>query len=225
MLDMAVRMIRSGALKTVAVVGCSLASPPVNRQGFTGWGRPDGGGKPISAFLSMYLFGDGAGAVILRGDGRPGEGIVSSTAGNDYAELVLRRAGGTLQMHHQGVENAAEGVFVVDGQRVAQSYPVFMRKTIDTLLAEHPELAGEVKRYYFHQPNKRLMFRFVEEAGIDPARVAYNVDRYGNTSAAGPLILLAEDLERGVVELGSGDLVMIAGVGANVHYGGQLLRL
>ena len=45
------------------------------------------------------------------------------------------------------------------------------------------------------------------------------------TSAAGPLILLAEELENGVVGLGSGDLVMIAGVGANVHYGGQLLRL
>jgi 3-oxoacyl-[acyl-carrier-protein] synthase III len=225
MLDMAFRMIRSGALRTVAVIGSAFTSPQLNREVFTGWVQPDGGRKPISAFLSMYLFGDGAGAVILRGEGAPGEGIVSSMAGNDYAELVLRRAGGVLQLPHQGIENPAEGVFVVDGQLVARSYPVFMQKTIDALLAEHRELAGEVKRYYFHQPNKRLMFRFIEEAGIDPSCVAYNVDRYGNTSAAGPLILLTEDIEAGVVSLGSGDLVMIAGVGANVHYGGQLLRL
>jgi ABC-2 type transport system permease protein/oleandomycin transport system permease protein len=36
---------------------------------------------------------------------------------------------------------------------------------------------------------------------------------------------LAEDLERGVVSLGSGDLVLLAAVGANVHYGAQLVRL
>lgn len=54
---------------------------------------------------------------------------------------------------------------------------------------------------------------------------SYRSDRYGNTSAAGMLILLAEDLESGVVKLGSGDLVAIAAVGANVHYGAQLVRL
>ena len=69
------------------------------------------------------------------------------------------------------------------------------------------------------------MDRFVGEAGLPAERVACNVDRYGNTSAAGMLILLAEDLERGVVKLGSGDLVAIAAVGANVHYGAQLVRL
>jgi 3-oxoacyl-[acyl-carrier-protein] synthase III len=69
------------------------------------------------------------------------------------------------------------------------------------------------------------MDRFVADAGLPAERVAYNVDRYGNTSAAGMLILLAEDLENGVVRLGSGDPVAIAAVGANVHYGAQLARL
>ena len=55
--------------------------------------------------------------------------------------------------------------------------------------------------------------------------MACNVDRYGNTSAAGMLILLAEDLEAGACALGSGDLVLVAAVGANVHYGAQLVRL
>ncbi|HEX8691776.1 MAG TPA: ketoacyl-ACP synthase III [Longimicrobium sp.] len=225
MLDMAYRMIRSGALRTVAVIGSTLTSPQLDREVHTGWVDPGGGRNPVSAFLSMYLFGDGAGAVVVRGDGMAGEGIVASTSGNDYAELVLRRAGGAMRPVHRGLPNPAENTFVVDGQLVAESYGVFMQKTIDALLAERPELAGEVKRYYFHQPNKRLMDRFVASAGLDPARVAYNVDRYGNTSAAGMFILLAEDLEAGTVRLGSGDLVMIAAVGANVHYGGQLVRL
>src|SRR5215216_5295437 len=100
-----------------------------------------------------------------------------------------------------------------------------MRNCIDAVLEQRPELAGEVRRYYFHQPNKRLMDSFVADLGLPPERVACNVDRYGNTSAAGMLILLAEDLEQGVVELGRGDLVLVAAVGANVHYGAQLIRL
>ncbi|HEV2736173.1 MAG TPA: hypothetical protein VGV85_15095, partial [Longimicrobiaceae bacterium] len=54
MLDMAFRMIRSGALRTVAVIGSAFTSPQLNREVFTGWVQPDGGRKPISAFLSMY---------------------------------------------------------------------------------------------------------------------------------------------------------------------------
>ena len=226
-MDMAYRMIRTGAVDTVAIIGSTFTSPQMNRDVFAGEVQPEGGRKPIGAFLSMYLFGDGAGAVVLRGDGTPGQagGIVSSMAGNDHAELVLRRGGGSVGLHHQGRASLADLTFVVDGQRVAETYPVYMGKAMEAVLRPHPELAGEVKRYYFHQPNKRLMFRFVEGAGIDPERVAYNVDRYGNTSAAGMFILLAEDLEAGRVRLGSGDLVMIAAVGANVHYGAQLVRL
>jgi 3-oxoacyl-[acyl-carrier-protein] synthase-3 len=224
-IDMAQRMIRTGAVKTVAVIGSALSSPQLNREVFANAVEPAPGRKPLPAFFSMYVFGDGAGAVILRGGGRPGEGIVSSLAGNDYMDLVHRRAGGNLQLPYQGVENLGDFTFVVDGQLVARSYPLYMQRCLDEVFTECPELKAQVARYYFHQPNKRLMDRFVEGAGLPAERVAYNVDRYGNTSAAGMLILLAEDLENGVVELGSGELVVIAAVGANVHYGAQLVRL
>jgi 3-oxoacyl-[acyl-carrier-protein] synthase-3 len=224
-IDMAYKMIRSGAVKTVAVIGSALSSPQLNREVFAGTVEPAPGRKPLHAFFSMYVFGDGAGAVILRGGGRPGEGIVSSLSGNDYMDLVHRRAGGNLQLAFQGVENPGDHVFVVDGQLVARSYPLYMQRCLDEVFTECPDLKGQVARYYFHQPNKRLMDRFVEGAGLPAERVAYNVDRYGNTSAAGMLILLAEDLENGVVKLGGGDLVVIAAVGANVHYGAQLVRL
>jgi 3-oxoacyl-[acyl-carrier-protein] synthase III len=39
------------------------------------------------------------------------------------------------------------------------------------------------------------------------------------------LILLSEDLAERRVSLGSGDLVLLAAIGANVHYGAQLVRL
>ncbi|HEU0051865.1 MAG TPA: 3-oxoacyl-[acyl-carrier-protein] synthase III C-terminal domain-containing protein [Longimicrobium sp.] len=222
-IDMVYRMIRTGAMDTVAVIGSAFTSALMDREVWTGEVEPAPGKKPLSAVFGMYVFGDGAGAVVLRGDGKPGEGILQSMSGNDYQELIIRRVGGAAD--RAGDANPADRAFVVNGQLVARSYPVFMNRCLDGVLGDHPELAPQVKRFYFHQPNKRLMGRFIDEAGLDPDRVACNVDRYGNTSAAGMLILLAEDLERGVVRLGSGDLVVIAAVGANVHYGAQLIRL
>ena len=130
-----------------------------------------------------------------------------------------------MRLPYQGRTRPGDLAFVVNGQKVAESYPLYMRHCIDTVLENHPALSSEVKRYYFHQPNRRLMEFFIEGAGLPADRVAMNVHRYGNTSAAGMLILLAEDLEAGRVRLGSGDLVLVAAVGASVHYGAQLVRL
>ena len=223
-MDMAYRMIRSGAMGTVAVIGSACTSPLVDREVWSGEVTTGPGRKPLNAAFGMYVFGDAAGAVILKGEMGSKCGIVSSISGNDYQELVVRRAG-ALHERLYGKASEAESAFVIDGQLVARSYRAYMRQCIREVLADTPELANDVKRYYFHQPNKRLLDRFVAETGLPADRVACNVDRYGNTSAAGMLVMLAEDLEAGVVELGSGDLVMIAAVGANVHYGAQLVRL
>jgi 3-oxoacyl-[acyl-carrier-protein] synthase III len=114
---------------------------------------------------------------------------------------------------------------VVDGKLVAERFPGYMQRCIEEALRPYPSLRHEVKRYYLHQANKRLVEGFAEQAGLPCERVAMHMDRYGNTSAAGTLILLAEDLADGNVRLGSGDLVLFAAIGAGVHYGGQLVRL
>jgi 3-oxoacyl-[acyl-carrier-protein] synthase III len=224
-IDMAQKMIAGGTFRTIAVIGSAFPSPLLNRRLFTSEIVPRPGAKPLNACLSMYVFADGCGAVVLRREeGREG-GIIASFAGNDYDELVLRRGGGALKHAHQGHADSVDMAYVVDGQLVARSYTQYMQLCIDELLKDRPELAAEVRRYYFHQPNKRLVDQFVRSAGLPPDRVPCTVDRYGNNSAAGMLILLAEDLEQGRVRLNSGDLVLIAAVGANVHYGAQLIRL
>ncbi|CAM4489694.1 3-ketoacyl-ACP synthase [Corallococcus exiguus] len=226
-LDLVRKMMDGGRFRTVAVVASAFTSPLLNREVYTDElpptpGRP----KALNAYLSMYVFGDGAGAVVLRkqeGD-EDGPGILSSFSGNAYAELVTRRGGGMLKLPYQpGRTRPSDMAFVVDGFKVARSYPEYMQKCLDAVLT--PTLREQVKRYYFHQPNKRVMDSFVTRAGLPKESVACNVDRIGNTSAAGMLILLADDLEQGRVALGSGDLVVVAAVGANVHYGAQLVRL
>ncbi|MBI5546398.1 MAG: 3-ketoacyl-ACP synthase [Deltaproteobacteria bacterium] len=224
--DLAWKMLRGETFKTIAVLGSNFTSSFLDREVFTG--KIDGAtnGKALSGYLSMYVFGDGAGAVILRGDQGKGAGIVSSFAGSAEGELVVRRAGGAeCPGGPSCTASPADWAFIVDGPLVAQTFPVYMKRCLRGVFEGVPTLSGEVKRYYFHQPNKRLLDHFVEEAGLPKDRVPTHVERYGNTSAAGMLILLSEDLARGAVRLGGGDLVCLAAVGAGVHYGAQLVRL
>src|SRR6266498_3396916 len=79
-MDMACRMISSGAFKTIAVVGAAFTSPLVDRETFTQELSVEGH-KPLNAYLSMYVFGDGAGAVILRGSRSNDRGVIATMAG------------------------------------------------------------------------------------------------------------------------------------------------
>jgi 3-oxoacyl-[acyl-carrier-protein] synthase III len=81
MADMARRMILSGTMRTVAVVASTLTSPMLDRETFTSELPNQPGRKRINAFLSMYLFGDGAGALVLRGDEGGDLGVIASSSG------------------------------------------------------------------------------------------------------------------------------------------------
>jgi len=224
-IDMVRKMIEAGAMKTVAVVASAFTSPLVNRDVFTAEIEPSPGEKALSGILSMYVFGDAAGAVILRGDSGGDHGIVSSFSAATHEELVLRRGGGSMRHCHQGRSGGAQMAFVVHGQKVALGYPRVMEECIATVTDGSQLTRQDVDRFYLHQPNKRLLDLMIEKSELEPSRVAVNVDRYGNTSAAGMLVLLSEDLAAGRVALGSGAMVVIAAVGANTHYGAQLIAL
>jgi 3-oxoacyl-[acyl-carrier-protein] synthase III len=218
--DLARKLIGAGEARTIAIVASTLASPYLHRETFTTAWPED---PRINAFLSFYLFGDGAGALVLRGEEGGDLGVLASTSGTDHPELVVHRGGGCRIPPSRATR--ADDAWYVDGLKVARAYPEYMQRAVDALRAAHPELTGAVQRYYLHQANKFVLLKFVAQAGIPAEKVPLNVHRYGNTSAASTLILFAEDLQQGVVQLGRGDLVLFAAVGAGVHYGGQLVRV
>lgn len=222
--DMARRMLAGGTFQNIAVVGSNFTSAYVDREVFTSALTGDNESS-INAYLSMYVFGDGAGAVVLRSDDDRERGVLASMAGTAYSDLVYRRGGGALKPPHPGRSVPADHAYVIDGKLVARSFIVFMNRALEEVLAQRPELAREVRRYYLHQPNRRLLDLFVAKSGLPPEKVANHVETHGNTSAAGMLILLADDLQAGRVRLGGDDLVVLAAVGAGVHYGAQLIRL
>lgn len=219
-IDLVKKMLESGALRTVVVVASAFTSPLVNRRTYTAEAGPG-----LSGFLSMYVFGDGAGAVVLRGDEGTDGRLVSSMAMNSHEELVFRRGGGALKHMHQGRASDADLAFIVNGPLVAKSYPRLMSECVARVLDGAGLAPNDIARFYFHQPNKRVMDHFVSELQLERERVAMNVERYGNTSAAGMLVLLSEDLNEGRVAFGRGEPVVLAAVGANVHGGGQVVVL
>jgi len=219
--DIARKMILSGSARTVAICASTLASPYLDREVFT---SEMPGRKGINAFLSIYLFGDGAGAIVLRGDTAEDVGILASSSGTEHDELVVHRGGGSRLPPHTRAR-VADHAWYVDGREVAVAYPLYMQKAVAECVGQRPELAGDIGRYYFHQASKRTLMSFVEKSGIPKERVPMNVNRYGNTSAASTLLLFAEELSEGRVKLGSGQLVLFAAVGAGVHYGAHLVRL
>jgi 3-oxoacyl-[acyl-carrier-protein] synthase III len=228
-MDHARRMLDAGAYRAVAIVASTLASAFFDRDVYTS-SLPIGG-RLLDAMLTMYLFGDGAGAVILRGepcsdlsdDSRLG--ILASASGTDSVELVVRRGGGAMRPAYPGRSTLAHHAFIVNGTLVAERFPEYMQRGIEEVTKPFPHLVPDIARYYLHQANKRLVEGFAHEAKLPAERLAMHMERYGNTSAAATLILLAEDLAGGVVSLGRGDVVLFAAIGAGVHWGAQLVRL
>ena len=80
----------------------------------------------------------------------------------------------------------------------------------------------EVITFIPHQANARILEKVAAELGMDPARVVVNVDRYGNTAAASIPLALAE--AAAAHRFSTGDLVLIAAVGAGMTSGSLLIR-
>jgi 3-oxoacyl-[acyl-carrier-protein] synthase III len=225
LLDMVARMLERGAACTAAIVGTHFTSAMIDRCVYGQDGPLGHDGKTISPYFSTYVFGDGAGAVILRADRGSSLGIRTSIAGNDSRDLVRSPGGGTVSPPYGNRYNGVDHAFIINGRLVALSYLETMKDCVEGVTdhAEHP--LGQVDRFYLHQPNARVLAALADRLKLRDDQVASNVAHVGNTSSAGMFILLAEDLESGRVSLGSGTPVVLAAIGAGVHYGAQLVRL
>jgi 3-oxoacyl-[acyl-carrier-protein] synthase-3 len=82
--------------------------------------------------------------------------------------------------------------------------------------------AAQVDLFVPHQANARIIAAAAQRLGLGPERVAVNIDRYGNTSAASVPLALAEAAEAG--RLHDGDIVLVTAIGAGMAWASALLR-
>lgn len=222
--SMAREMLLSGQRRSIAVLGVNVFSPHLDRDVYSRTITHNG--KELGSFLSFYLFGDGAGAIILRADpAARGSGFLGSYAANEQLDLVIRRGGGTMWPSNPGRTEYSDPAFYVDGKLVASAFAPLLKKAIDGALARTELKLGDIKRFYLHQANKRVLDAFIQNNGIAPDRVSMHMQRYGNIVTAGTLVLLAEDLRDGVVKLGSGEPILMAAIGAGAQCAAHVIRL
>ena len=225
LLDMVARMLETGAMRSAAVLGTHFSSAMIDRVVYNQDGQSGQDGKTISPYFSTYVFGDGAGAVVLRADRGSTLGIRTSIAGNDRRDLVRAPGGGTLSPPYGSRYKGVDHAFIINGRLVAHSYLETMAGCLEAVTEPAGCALGDVDRFYLHQPNARVLSALADRLHLRHEQVASNVARVGNTSSAGMFILLADDLASGRVTLGSGTPVVLAAIGAGVHFGAQLVRL
>ena len=189
-LNTAQTYIEAGIYKTVLVVGAEKLSSLVD------WNDRN----------SCILFGDGAGAVVLKADPE-GLYVQVSHSEGEKGQALTAPKNGFLQM---------------DGRAVFE----FAVSRVPEVIREVLKKAGiekeEVDFYLLHQANRRIISAAVKRLGLEEERFPMNMEEYGNTSAASIPILLYEENRR--EKLKKDSLLVLSGFGGGLTYGASLLR-
>jgi len=194
-LSVADAMLRAGQARTALVIGTEVYSRLMD------W--TDRG--------TCVLFGDGAGAVLLRTEERDdGRGILSTHLHADgrHADILyVEGTGGPLRMA---------------GREVFKQAVTKLAAVVEEALAANGLAQRDVDWLVPHQANIRIIEAMGRKLGLPPERVVVTVDRHANTSAASVPLALAEAVEAGRIR--PGELVLLEAIGGGLTWGAALVR-
>ncbi len=157
---------------------------------------------------SAFLFGDGAGAVVLKAV--PGHGaLLGCDLGVDGSLVELLYAD-----HGSGMVMRGREIFRQAVRATTESANASLRRATVG--------AREIALFVPHQANRRIMDAVAERLGIPSERIASVVECTGNTSAASIPLALAAAVDDG--RLNAGDLVLLAGFGAGMTWASAVWR-
>jgi 3-oxoacyl-[acyl-carrier-protein] synthase-3 len=170
------------------------------------------------------LFGDGAGAAVLRRS-KQHRGILSSFLRSDgsLGDLLCRPGGGAAKPFSNDVLSDRSQFIRMNGREVFKNAVRSMSEASTRALDAAKLTGADIDLMIPHQANIRIIEATAKHASIPMDKVYVNVDRYGNTSAASIPIALDEAIETGVV--GECALVLLVAFGAVFTWGSMVLRL
>lgn len=189
------------------------------------------GAEKFSAILNpadrttRAIFGDGAGAVVLRA-GDVGElGAIGPFAlGSDGcgADLIMVPAGGTRQPCNGMGTDETQRYFLMQGQAVYRKAVTTMAKSTAQVLELADWPVSTLDLLVCHQANRRILHAVAARLGIPVERCLVNIDRVGNTAAASIPLALAHGMEYGILR--PGHRVALTGFGGGLTWASALLR-
>ena len=202
-------LIQSGVVETALVVGAEKMSAIVDWQDRS----------------TCVLFGDGAGAVVLKRAPHGGSrGILSTFMRSDgtLAELLWRPAGGAKVPFSDAVLQERSSYVKMAGREVFKHAVRQMSEACDRALDGAKLTGNDIDLLIPHQANNRIIEATAKHAGVSMEKVYVNVDRFGNTSSASIPIALDEAIERGRIKPGS--TVLLCAFGAGFTWGSMVIR-
>ena len=165
---------------------------------------------------TCVLFGDGAGAVVLKPSKKPG--ILSSHLHADGSHgHILRVAAGL-----SGGKMTGHPFLEMDGKAVFRLAVRVLDKSAEEALAHNKVKAADLDWFVPHQANLRIIDGIADKIGLPRERVVSTVAKHGNTSAAS--VPLALDTAVRDHRIKAGHLVLLQGVGGGMTWGSVLLR-
>jgi 3-oxoacyl-[acyl-carrier-protein] synthase III len=172
---------------------------------------------------TAVLFGDGAGATIVR-KSTNGRGILSTYLKSDgtLAELLYRPGGGATHPPSDELLKDHSYYIKMAGREVFKAAVLSMADACDHALERAGLTAGDIDLLIPHQANIRIIEATAKHAGMPMDKVYVNVDRFGNTSAASIAIALDEAVKCG--RLQPGMKVMFCAFGAGFTWGSMVVR-
>jgi 3-oxoacyl-[acyl-carrier-protein] synthase-3 len=200
-------MIVSGLAETALVVGVEKLSAIVD------W----------TDRSTCVLFGDGAGAAILRRS-KHHKGILSTFLRTDgtLAELLHRPGGGAANPFCERTLTDRSQFIQMNGREVFRHAVRSMAEAAARALDAAKLTGTDIDLMIPHQANMRIIEATAKHAAIPMDKVYVNVDRYGNTSAASVPIALDEAIETGRIKEGS--TVLLVAFGAGFTWGSMVVR-
>lgn len=210
-LSMASSAISSGAVQNAVVVGAETMSRVVDWK--------DRG--------TCILFGDGAGAVVLKGSSIPG-GVMATTLRSDGS------GGDLLQLpaiYHNpvpplGPEFSRNGhhsnTISMNGRQVFRFATSVIADSVVDVLRDADLTIGDVDLIIPHQANVRIIETAAKRLKLPIERFFMNVERTGNTSAASIPIALCDAVEAGLLR--PDDNVVFVGFGGGLTWAAAAIK-
>lgn len=198
-MKIAKRLIASGAFDNALIVGAEKLSAVTNWNDRT----------------TCVLFGDGAGAAVLRRS-EPGEGnIIATEMGTDGSLthlLEIPGGGVACPINSENVDLNLHTLSML-GKEVFKHAVTRMKQASETVIERAGWTPEDIACVVPHQANLRIIDAIADRLAVPNERVFVNLDRYGNTSAAAVAIALDEAHRGGNFKRGDKIVLVVFGAG------------
>src|ERR671936_617363 len=206
-IEIAHQFITSGTYDTVLVIGADKLTS------ITNWKDRN----------TCVLFGDGAGAAILRHRGSA-HGVISTHIGSDgqFTDILFMPGGGSRCPTTRDNVDMNLATIHMTGKDVYKQAVTAMVNAAQKVLDQAGLSIDDIACVIPHQANLRIIQAIADRLGISRDKMFVNLDRYGNTSAAAVAIALDEANRSGRIK--PGDYVLMVVFGGGLTWAGTVLE-